>query len=123
MTLIAWATLIILAFIFIFVGLALIIFFTFYFNDGTSPVLGLALFLLAGLIIAVILPKFTASPIIPATVIGASFLVAFLGSVAHFLLPYLDNKDLIIAFRPIILFSVMAGVLVAVFNLAKIFII
>jgi len=122
MSIIAWTTLIILAFIFIFLGLALVMFFTFFFNDGASPAFGVALFLLAAVIIAVILPNFTASPVIPATIIAGSFFVAFVGIIVHFLLPNVDNKDAINAFRPLILFSIVSGILIAVFNLAKVFI-
>ena len=120
MSILAWAGLIILTFIFIFIGTALIVFFTFFFNDGASPGLGVAIFLLALLAIAVISPNYIASPILPASIIAVSFLVSLLGVIAHFLLPYFDNKDVIMAFRPLILFSIASGIIVAVFNLAKV---
>ncbi|MFA5020563.1 MAG: hypothetical protein WC517_00670 [Patescibacteria group bacterium] len=123
MTIFAWTTLIILSFIFIFLGLALIVFFTFFYNDGASPALGAALLLLAVFVIAAILPYFTASPVVPAATIAAALLVSSLGLVIRFFLPCLDNKDVIIAVRPILAFSIASGFLVAILNLARVFIV
>lgn len=120
MSLIAWAILIILAFIFIFLGSALVVFFTFYYNDGGTPGFGVAIFVLSAFIIAAFLPQYSSSPILPAATIAGAFLAVFLSLAAHFLLPYVDNKDLIVAFRPLIIFTVASGLLVAIANLAKV---
>ncbi|MFA6526352.1 MAG: hypothetical protein WCT26_02990 [Candidatus Buchananbacteria bacterium] len=122
MSAISWVVLIILAFIFISAGLALVMYFSFWASDGKFSAIGAVIFLIVSFVMAIIMPNYTASPIIPATIIAGFFLVAILGVVAHFLLPNFDNKDVIKAARPILLFSILSGILVAVANIAKAFI-
>jgi len=122
MPLISWAVLITLAFIFIFVGVALVVYFTFFFSEETNFGLGALLCLLAAIAGTVVLPGYASTAIIPALIIAASFFVAVLAAAANFLLPYFDNKEAAKAFRPLIIFTIVSGVMVAAANIAKAFV-
>lgn len=115
-----WAVLIALALIAIAIGLALILYFCFWSNDGASPGFGVFLAVVAALLLAAIYPAYSSSEIVPATIIAGSFLVVVFGALINYLLPNFDNKDVVLAARPVLLITVALGLVLAFYSIIKV---
>lgn len=120
MSLISWAVLIILALIAIIAILALALYFCFWSNDGASPGFGVFLAVVAALLLSAIYPSYSSSELVPAVVIAGAIIVAICAGLMHILLPSFDNKDVILAARPILLFTAISGIAIVIMNMIKV---
>jgi hypothetical protein len=120
MSFFAWSMLIFTAFIFIALGAGVFVFLTFFYNDGAAPGLSIFFLLVFFAIMSTQANNLMGTPVLQASIIAGFFLFTILCLVAHYLIPHLDNSDLVKAARPIIYFSMTAGLLIVAVNLAKI---
>jgi len=121
MILTSWLVLVAVSFVFIALGLGLFVFFTFIHNDGATYGIGILFCLLAFSLMSVFAINWS-EMIWQAAGIAGGVLFILLCLAAHFFLPCINNDDLVRAFRPLILFSLVSGLLIVVANLAKILI-
>lgn len=109
-----------MALIAIVIGLALILYFCFWSNDGASSGFGVFLAVVAALILSAIYPYYSSSEIVPAVIIAGAIIVAICAGVMRILLPSFDNKDVILAARPILLFTAISGIAIVIMSMIKV---
>jgi hypothetical protein len=122
MDLTSWLILITVSFVFIALAFGLFVLLTFIHNSGATYGIGILFCLLLFALVSVFAVNWSQT-IWQAVGIAAGVLFFLLCLAVYFFLPHINNDDLVSAFRPLILFSLVSGFLIVVANLAKIILI